>query len=587
MSINSAHRSRRLFFALFVFCFLALAGCSAASEHIWLEAPGWSRARLVGETQAEFPAPPALDAERNAYFALVTGEQGAYGLSVAKLDVAANPAWQVELDVNAEELIEHPMVLVRGERLVVLWVESDVLYQLELGADGSDLGSPQALSNGYLASSYEAAIAPNGEMLVVYSGLRSHPGLYLMDAAGTQLLDEAGYAPQMQFDSEGGLHLAWLHSDAASVDRQMYYAYAAGGEFVPGSQQLVYAARVPVTVSLSGFGMGLDDRQVYIYWSELTRTGLSAGGVDARYISFPYVPAGDIRELALRTPNGYRLVYAPYAGSLQAGDRALFEDQEVYPTSALTDLAASSGSAGELAIAFRARLPYLRNKDAQQVGLIFLEEGGQTSSQLLSFTSTVSERPAVVRDEEGNLYFSWLEGGAYPPFKVYYASTAPGLVSSLAELNQQDYGRLAGETLFGLLSGALLIPFILGFAVVPVLFLLFTGRFRREGEWITARGTGITMLLSVALYWVSKLAILPDIATYVPFSAWIPGIAGGLATAMQIGVPLLGTLIGLFAAYRFTYAREKLQPLFFLLIYIIVDGFITMAVYGVIFYAAF
>jgi hypothetical protein len=333
--------------------------------------------------------------------------------------------------------------------------------------------------------------------------------------------------------------------------------------------------------------MGLDGSQTYIFWSELTRTGLGAGSVDAKYFSFPHGQPGEISELALRFPNGYRLVYTDSDGELLAGPRAQFENQEVYPFSGLTDLEANTTAAGELAIAFRSRLPYLRNKDAQQVGVAFLKDGEQTGGQLLSFNSTPSERPAVVSDANGYLYESYLGGGGNPPFTVYYAGTSPQVVSALQELDQQDYGQLATDTAFGLLSGMLLVPFILGFGFVPTLFLFFTGGFRREGEWITARGTAITLTISIVLYWFSKLAILPDMVDYVPFSAWIPDIPVVVMQILRIAVPLLATALGLFVAWRLTYARERMQPLFFLLIFILVDGFITIAVYGVIFYSAF
>jgi hypothetical protein len=74
---------------------------------------------------------------------------------------------------------------------------------------------------------------------------------------------------------------------------------------------------------------------------------------------------------------------------------------------------------------------------------------------------------------------------------------------------------------------------------------------------------------------------------YIPFSAWIPDIPAAVALALRIAVPLLASALGLFVAYRSTYARERMQPLFFLLIFILVDGFITIAIYGVIFYSAF
>ncbi len=161
------------------------------------------------------------------------------------------------------------------------------------------------------------------------------------------------------------------------------------------------------------------------------------------------------------------------------------------------------------------------------------------------------------------------------------------MVTALNELDKQDYGRLAADTLFGLASGALLIPFIFIFGLLPTLFIFLTGIFRKEGEWITARGTAITLSIAFILYWLSKLAVLPAMVDYIPFSAWLPDIPSWLGLALRLGLPMLVTAFALFVAWRFTYAKERMQPLFFILIFIIIDGFITMAIYGVIFYGAF
>jgi hypothetical protein len=579
-----ARRLRWLFFAALL-C-LALTACSGESVHLWLEAPGWSRARLVGETQTEFAVPPAQDAEGNVYLLLVSADEaGAQNLKLVKLSAQAEPLWEQEYALNAEQGIESPRAVWVDDGLQLLWIESDVLYSLRVNADGSQAGEAEALSNGHLASSYDAAVNDDGELLILYSGLRAHPGLYIYQAGESLLVDEQGYAPQLEFDAEGGLHAAWLQGRNGTIQRHVAYAYAADGVFQPDLQQIVYTISLPVTSTLSGFAMGLDTTHTYVFWSELTRTGLGAGGVDAKYVAFPYEPQGSLSERPLFFPNGYHLVYTPSGSGLLAGDRAQFADQETGMTSGLTELSPNGGSADELVIAFKSRLPYLRNKTAQQVGLVFMQGGQQVGGQLLSFNSITSERPALQSDESGYLYTSFL-GGSVPPFRVYYAGTSPAIVGALNELDNQDYGQLAGETAFGLLSGLLLVPFILAWGLLPTLFIFFTGSFRKEGEWITARGTGITLVIALLLYWISKVAVMPGMVDYIPFSAWIPDIPVAVGLMLRVGVPLVTTLLALFVAYRMTYARERLQPLFFVLIFIILDGFASIAVYGVIFYSA-
>ena len=77
------------------------------------------------------------------------------------------------------------------------------------------------------------------------------------------------------------------------------------------------------------------------------------------------------------------------------------------------------------------------------------------------------------------------------------------------------------------------------------------------------------------------------IRNYVPFSAWLPFISEGVAAALVVVIPLLIAAISLFIASRFMSGDEQ-SPLFkFMIAYIISDGVLTMAVYGVLVYAAF
>jgi hypothetical protein len=236
-----------------------------------------------------------------------------------------------------------------------------------------------------------------------------------------------------------------------------------------------------------------------------------------------------------------------------------------------------------LVIAFRARINFLRRKSQDQVSTAFFKDGDPVAYQLLSFTSASSSRPAILSDQAGHLYVTWLEKGDLPGFVVFFASTAPDIREALGGITGRDVGRLSAETLFGLLSGALLIPFVLVWMVVPVVVMGLTSFIRRDDAGFASPGTLVSLTLAVVAYWVGKLVLLPGIWEYVPFSAWLPIIPSWLNFPLRVGVPLILTGLALLAAWHYTYRRQRPSPLYFLLIYVAVDGVLTVAVYGVLF----
>jgi hypothetical protein len=242
---------------------------------------------------------------------------------------------------------------------------------------------------------------------------------------------------------------------------------------------------------------------------------------------------------------------------------------------------------GESAIAFYARIEYLRRKEQAQIGTIFLQGGDATTYQLLSFTPGESFDPAIYSDPGGFLYLTWLERGGLPGFMVYFTSTAPDLQQALNTLSWRDLGDLAAETLFGLLTGALLIPIVFIWLIVPTALMALTSFLRSEEEDLTNPGTLISLVLAGAAYWVGKLLVLPGMRSYVPFSAWIPFLPPWSSIPLQIGVPLIATALALLVAWHFTYRQDRPSPLFFMLIYAAADGVLTTAVYGVLIFAAF
>jgi hypothetical protein len=88
-------------------------------------------------------------------------------------------------------------------------------------------------------------------------------------------------------------------------------------------------------------------------------------------------------------------------------------------------------------------------------------------------------------------------------------------------------------------------------------------------------------------YWAGKLVTIPAMRDYVPFSAWLPIVPSWLNLPLRLGVPLLIAALALLIAWRYTYGRQNRALLFFMLIYIAIDGVLTMAVYGVIIFGAY
>ncbi len=253
----------------------------------------------------------------------------------------------------------------------------------------------------------------------------------------------------------------------------------------------------------------------------------------------------------------------------------------------ISELAIDPAQAPEVAIAFHTKLAYLRRKEQGQVSTLFFQDGEPFAYQQISFTPASSGYPAILSDQAGQLYITWLESGADSGYDVYFSSTAPDIRNVLEGITWGDVGRLGAETLFGFLGGAMLAPLALAWVVAPLVVLGLTSVIRRKDESFTSPGVIISLTLAIAAYWVGKLALLPTIHDYVPFSAWLPFIPSPLNLPLQVGVPVLISGLALVVAWRYTYGHDRPSPFFFLLIFVAVDGILTMAVYGVTVYGAF
>lgn len=546
---------------------------------------------MVGTTTVNDASPIVLDDSGQIYLFFIDPDGETAHPKVTALDQQANILWELVLEMDLS-LPNEPGLLWDGEALRLYWIEAGKLFTARLSPSGEVISPAEQISGESEVETYSASQTPSGEVMVWFAGSRRHPGLYALPAGGQSplLVDEAGTRPHVRFDAGGGLHASWAHIPIGYGDFELFYAYSPDGEYRPGNEQVLFSEGHNPSTLIHGPWLAKAQGETYILWTKEIKTGASSGTITTNYLHFP---AGQPAEAGMPEPVympvDYRLEYSQEPGAgLKSGARApLTGDTEMEPR--LTEVWVNPRSEREALIAFHSLINYQWRQRKGQVSTAYFRDGQPVEYQLISFSSVDSTSPAVTSDREGYLYLTWLERGDLTGYVVYFTSTAPGIRLAYDRLTAEDAGRLAGETAFGLLSGAALAAPAAAIWLIPALIVLvLTTPLRRERENTgLSLGAAISLGLAIVAFWFVKLASLPGARTYVPFSAWIPVIPAWLTGPLQLIVPVLTGIVAVLVAWHYTYKRSSRAALYFLLIYGAVDALLTMAVYGVLIYDAF
>lgn len=571
---------------------LTLAACSGPPEGAWLNAPGWGRAQLFGQSSIPDPAPVALDGEGNIYTIFATQWEENQTLSVLKVDRDVNQVWESQLNADLIRP-DQPYIAWDGDNLRIFWIDRERLYTATMDGAGQIVFGPHLLSGEETASDYAVASGDERQIAIWFGGTALNPGVFAVDPkapdSAPRLVDADGYRPQLRFDAGGDLHAIWLHHPPGVVDATVFYGQFKGATEIDDGISLV-SFTVGFTSGLEGPSLGVDGERVYVLWSILVRTGPAAGSATTSYISFPLgQPQQATTPQDLYVPAHYDLAYddALTGNLLQAGPRVSL-DQGGSRTAPL-DMWTDQIPQRELVIAARAIVAYELRKQASQAMLIYFQDGQASTYQLLSFSRSGTRAPYVRSDAEGHLYATWMETGAEESrFVAYLAGTAPDVHAALNQTSLRDVGRMLSETIFGLLAGAVLSPFVgVLWLVAPVIVLAATSFLRHDDERTISPGSAVSLLLALGAYWAVKIGTLPGIGEHVPFSGWIPIIPHWLDFPLRYGVLILIAIAALIVAWRFTYRRQAHSALNFMLIYTAVDSVLSMAIYGSIVYGFF
>lgn len=577
---------------------LIMVGCTGnAAAYQWLKTPGWSRAVAIGSTSAGDPAPLALDEQGNPYFFLISGD-GEPRPQVVAYGPTLELRWDVTLPVGLV-LPDKPKLFWERGGLDMYWLSDRLLYFARLNAEGETLVAPTAISpTAIQIDTYSLAYDQKGMAHIWFSPARREPGLYAMTmtldrvVSAAAMVDPLGIHPVVIIDNNNTLHAVWVNQESGGGAFAIFYADYPQSQYQTGQQTLLLSFNVSATSFVQGPEFGLTTDLAYLFWTIEIRTGPSAGAMNTRYATFvPGQPETISRGIDLMAPINSELSYQVWdKGAFVAGQRVNPLTGEYSTSGAINDIVTNKTIADELPIAFHnVNVQYESRQTNGQAALLYLQDNTPTSYQLLSYSSRASRTPYLLSDATDHLYITWLEANPASGFTVYFATTAPEIVTALDRLVPADYLQMAGTTLFGMVSGMVLSPLVIFiWLIVPMAIVGSTLFFQRglHDDQLTW-GSLIIIVLSVGAYWAGKMVALPNIFEYVPFSTWVPIIPVWLEGIMRWGVPILISVAGLIGAWHFTIRRHVASPLYFILIFGLVDGLLTLAVYGFYFYNFF
>ena len=584
--------NRFILIGIIILTIIFLTACSGADEHIWLKSPGWSRALLLGNSTLSDPVPMTLDEEGRIYFVLLTDteEEPQKTFNVIALDPSGSALWTRSLAEIDFSRPFSPHIIWENEGLRLFWLDTDSFYTLALDSQGNPLDDEAIrLSAEIEVESYAIAEDDSGRHTVWFSGSRENPGLYSLstsDGKGEVIsIAPEGIRPQLRYDRENTLHATWLEYPLGYGDTKIIYA-----ESPSFNPQTVQEFSIGPSNGLDGPIMGIDDTEVYLFWTIIIRSGLEAGAIRTQVMHFPLGKADLASEpILLAMPTTYDVQFESIENSsLNVGERISLKNGNLPKTVKVQKILTNPMQEGELAIIFRSPTQYLWRKEKEQVNMAYFDEGEATSYQPLSFTTSLSAYPNVLNSPDRYLYAVWLEKIEDDYNSVYFASTSPEIIETMSHSTARELGRVAMQVSFGILVGILMAPIAAGVLVVaPLGVLLLFSPIRKIGSNRTQDITGvISLIFAITLFWMGKFTMIPGMMNYVPFSAWVPEIPVFLADILRWAVPISIALIAIFVAWFYTYRQSNKSTLYFLLIYAGVDSLLTAAIYAVLIYGA-
>jgi len=271
--------------------------------------------------------------------------------------------------------------------------------------------------------------------------------------------------------------------------------------------------------------------------------------------------------------------YQPYQGSFQltqlvppVADASSTSDYILHPS------VMAGNQTDELAVAI-AMNQKTRLDEHLQIAVAIFADGQFRGYSLATKTDEISDDPVLYADANHHLHLAWEMGAGGR--NIYYASTTPTVISALDRLNSGDLINAILEGSMEGLVGMALLP-VVGFGwMLPGLLIMGIYKLFRDQETLSDPLSWVLLVISILVYQLVKLATLPTIATYTPFSAWLD-LPEWLSTPLRLAVPLIIFVVAVYVANRVRQRHSQSSALFYVMI-TLTDAALTLAIYGVTF----
>jgi hypothetical protein len=575
---------------------LCLCGCQVETDRAEKPGPDWSRGLRLGQTSLRQPV--ALEADANGHVHLVWVDLSFPSrFRYAHLGKEAHVLSNKQLDIDLPNL-RRPQLLVDGEnRLHLAWLSRQEgvqkLYHTLVGPDGQTGAWELFSDENRDVTSFRMYFDPAGDVAFVWAeeqadGSNHIVYLSIRESSSRTVLVREGIAPTLLTDGAGTVHLVWLTEDALTA-RTVYYAELGDAVLQPVNGVKLADFTFPEGGTYYGPVLGLDESNVYVFWSvQNLGGGLTPTSAFSYYATFEL---GAYRQVGAPPPQTRPLGIPAdprptYAEHLRGAAPDGFGLAELAPLSAR----ASSGSdfvntpaivtdqQSELPVAFSV---LTRSQADSQIRLatVLLSGGEPIGYQLASKSLTASLMPSMVADSVdhgGGLHLAWLDTAGFKEFDVYYATTASEARRWLDRTSTNDLVMGAADLVFGVFSGLGLLP-IAGVWTFPamvwvVVFFIASGK-----EEMSRTPTQIGFAVAVLLYVGMKILLLPGLFAGTPFLHQVPP---GWAVALGITVPTVILVLSLATVYVYSRRAERATIFVAYLVFALTDVVLTLVLYA-------
>ena len=581
MKIKSSQFTHILWITL-AFAWL-LAACKAAPQRESKPSADWSRSVSVGNfVNGSIGIAVNGAGERVHLVWPANVGEGTY-LRYVQLDTQAQPV--IEKNLEFPGILRAPRLAAAGENeLHLFWGSRPpggkmwAIWYARLGTGGEFSNAPVQISqpevgvgNYLVASDHQGGVVlcwerdTSGEIYLQHLDQNGSP----LD--GPVMLTSTGSSPAVWVNSDDNVYLAWQQEGSVVFARAALQDLSAGDVTAIGD--------IPQGTGLSFDGpyLGVAGDWAYVFWSVLNQSGLEAGTGYTAYTAFPVDAPANLKANRLLLSPDEEQPYTAYEGSFHLTQLAPPAEAAWASTDFILSPSVMQGSqTGELAMAV-AMNQAMRLDQHLQIAIGVFKDGQFVGYTLGTKTENISDDPVLFIDTLMNLHLAWREGAAGN--SVFYATTQAQASAALERLTAGDIINAIFQGGMEGLVGVAFLP-VIGFGwLLPGMVVVGIVKFFRDQDNLVAWYHWIPLIFALLLYHVVKLATLPTIASYVPFSAWVD-IPARVGEPLRVIVPLLIFVIAFLVANRILQKKTQSAAVFYIS-FTLVDALLTLAIYGV------